>query len=782
MFTSYITFLSRNKVYTLINVFGLSISLMFVALICLYTQQEYAIDKAHSKADRIYSVGTITTHDGETHTFDCAHWRLQEHLRKRYPEIEATCAFRNNNLYANLPSGEKLETKVLFADKNFFELFDFQILEGDKLHLLENSSDVVVTKAYARRLFGNTDPLGKSIVFQDTLRLRISGVVETLGGSSIVPCDVAMRYEYTNLVSSSYTDDRMSNALSAQVVLLTKPGSNLPSKIDDMTRFFKQIYWFYQMPGNDAKANLLPFNQIYFSGTDSPEAITARGDRTLVNILFVVGIVILLFSIINYINLTVAQSGRRAKEMATRRLLGSSRKDIVLRLISESLLLCCIAIVVALTLAFLFAPAAGKLLNTQINVAAAFKPLNLCIGILFLAFTGILSGILPALYISRAKPIDVVRGTFRMQTKMTFGKLFIIFQSAVTIVLLAVSLTMTLQIKHLLNAPLGYSTKNLVNIPNCTDDTLKIKTFLAELKRLPFVEDATACMGTPLQRGNNYTMNINNKTISFQQLVGDKSYLKVFGLEVEQDNRIADPNGVFLNKQALAEMGLTAAARSIDFQQFGGKHPIRGILKDFRLGTITDGQSPIRFVQVDNGAFVPWEYVVKVTGDAVENYQSIQALYKKIFKLDLNEENPYVDQQLRKHFEQEIRISTIISLFAAIAIVISFLGLVAMSTYFIEQRNREIALRKVFGSSNRRVLTALIGTFLRYIVIAFVLAIAPIWWLMAPWLSHYSYRIALSPWIFLAAGGACLLLSFLTVFAQSYIAANTNPVHALKEE
>lgn len=209
---SYLTFLSRNKVYTAINVFGLSISLMFVLIIGVYTQEEYSTDKMHSKADRIYLQGYSMKYNGGEQVTTGSSWYMQKHLKARYPDIESSCAMSYSGLKATQKTGDKLPVKVLFADSTFYRIFDFELVQGDPNHVLDASNSAVVTEETAKKLYGNADPIGKPVILGDSIRLVVTGVARKMEGSSIVPADVVARFEYVRFYNPSLTDERMPNA------------------------------------------------------------------------------------------------------------------------------------------------------------------------------------------------------------------------------------------------------------------------------------------------------------------------------------------------------------------------------------------------------------------------------------------------------------------------------------------------------------------------------------------------------------------------------------------
>ena len=785
---SYLTFLSRNKVYTAINVFGLSVSLMFVILIGVYVQQEYSVDSGITKADRTVVMGIEWPEAGQRAIG--SHWRVQKLLRKRYPEIETSCAIHINQQGMKMPNEELVQKDVLYADSTFFRVFDYQLIKGDPEHALDSRDNVVVDEQFARLYFGDADPMGKTIPSLNGTPLKVTGIVRQMEGVHLHRFDLIERYELTEIFNPYLYAEHMGNATGADIYLVLKPtasvGDFIATKEKDMTDYFKTFFWMFQQEGSDAEVRLIPLSDLYFSKFESSNGHSDRGDQKLVNLLFTVGLVILLFAMINYINLTTAQSTYRSKEMAVRRLLGSQRADIMLRLIMESIVLCVLSLAIAILLAYYAAPVANVLLKTELHLSHLLEVKDVLLMAGLTLVVGVLAGVLPAVVMSRAKPIDIVRGTFRRQTKMLFSKVFIILQNVITIVMIACALVMVLQTDHLITAPLGFETENIMEIDNAVGsdeggaDSEAVDAFVKELMKIPGVKLVSKTAGTPAGYMNNSTFEMNHRQVSSWILEGDENYMKMFGLEVEREYPGAD--GSYVTRSYLEDCGLPDTVRSIYFPKGEYRRQIRGIIKPIHLRSITDGRSNVELVIHDRGeSFLPWQYAVKYEGDADEVFSRIKALYKERFHIDYNPDLPLVEQKIAKYYEKEVQLSAIITLFAVIAILISLLGLIAMSTYFIQQRQKEIAVRKVFGSTSRQIWTSLVRTFLIYVVVAFVIAVPIVWYFMSDWLSGYSYRISLSWWIFALAGLFCLMVSFVAVFIQSYLASNANPINHIKD-
>ena len=759
---SFLKFLSRNKGYTAIDVFGLSVSLMFV-------ERELNIDKQQANYDRIVAIGNEEFLESAV---PVSYW-----LEERYPEIEKVCpVITDQGKGKQIFYGDKkLTADLVYADSTFFDLFSFKVLDGDRDRLLEDPYSVVVSESFARKVFGNDNPIGKSLRISDSTSVMVTGVMEDINRSVIPNMDLLVRIERVTEFNQSLSKTNPGNAGSCVSFLLLKPGMDLQGRADEILSFFKERYWLYK---NDfmKEVRIVPLSEIYFGNTGVHSL--NRGDKRFSLVLMSVGILILIFAIINYINLTVAQAGQRAKEMATRRLLGSSRVELFLRLMLEATFLTVVSFIIGLMCAKAALPYANDLLQVRLTFDVLATPLWIGAIVAFIVLTGALSGLLPALMISSAKPIDVVRGTFRRQTKMVFSKVFITFQNVITIAMIAASLTMYLQIDHLIHAPLGYNTTNIIESNNVFRSKSEMERAEDLLRQLPMVKAVGHSNGTPSSGTNNMSGTYEGKSLSFQQVQVDSAAFHIFGFEIKSDNRVANADGGwYLNELAFKQMELTEDAPS--FKMYENTVPILGVIRDFQLRDITRKNSPVmfRFRNTESGWW-PWDYVIEVQGDPVEAYESVRKVFEEVSGIPF--EGRFIDQGIRAHFESQIRLAKIVVIFACIAILISLLGLLAMSTYFILQRSQEVAIRKVFGSDNRGILIRLVGTFLMYVGIAFVIATPLSWFFMKQWLEDYNYRITLSPLIFIAAGLFCLLISFLAVFFQSWNAANANPVESVK--
>lgn len=783
---SYFNFLKRNKAYALIDVLGLALSMMFVVLIGCYWWQETHIDKQHSKADRMYFVGLNWGGETGREIILGSNWRIQPILKEKFPEIEnSTALFRNQRWLIH--DGEHIQTNCYFVDSTFYDIFDFELLQGDRRTVLNDPRSVVVTPEYAHKVWGDVDPIGQTIVFNDNEEpFVVSGVMAPMTNTMLMsydhtPVDMLINFNMMKYVNSSMTAEGMNNATGAEVVLVAKDGYDLAADWQKYHDGLKDDYWILKLPEDKIRLALVPFDETYFSGIGSATGNFNIGNPKLTRLLFMTGLVILLFAIMNYINLTVSLAGKRAKEMATRRLLGESRGSIMRRLIYESTLLCAFSFAIGVGLSILAKPYAEGLLGTPIDMVACINPLTVAFAVVVILIMGLASGITPAVLISSVKPLDAVKGGVKRKSNMVFGKIFIVLQNVCTIVMVASAITMTMQVRHLITAPLGYDTHGVLQIAYPWVEE-KDDAFVSELKNLACVDKVSLCWTAPLERGNNNTMTLDGRTISFQTFYGDSCYMDLIGLKLKKDNHTTELPKVYVNSTSLAELGIDENA--VDFPYFDRRLTIGGILEDFLIGDVLSFQNPVIVFITNSGKdFGPWQILVRVKGDEAAAEQQIAEVFNRIYENGKYSAfyAQYLDQELESIYEKQSNLSIIIAIFACIAVVISMLGLIAMSTFYVQQRSKTIAVRKVMGSTSGAILKRLVAQFMSYVGIAALFSIPITYYVMNDWLSEYSYRIDLYWWIYAIAIVQAVIVCFVSVVVQSYRAANANPIVALRK-
>lgn len=775
---SYLTFLSRNKAYTAINVFGLSVSLMFVVLIGLYYEHETGVDQQIPDKERVVLVhpaGQSGTSRG-----------IIPLLRKQLPQIQSACAlFSMTNRHVQFAQDDYAKCDMLYVDSTYYDVFGFTLLEGDPHTALADEQSVVLEEGMARKLFPQGDAMGKPLTLNDKYKVFVRGIYRRTENSSIPQDDIVGRYELLREELPYFFNGIMGNFGSPDVYLKLNEGTDYKELIPQVNKILTEAYAQIGAGLEKLTFSLSPVADLYFS--DYGSNVCRRGEPALVMLIAIIGLIILAFAVMNYINLTVAQAGRRAKEMATRRLLGSLKRDIMVRMVLESTSLCAVSVAVSLLLAVAAIPYTNQLLETHISAMQLLSPLNMLFIVGTVVLLGAVAGIVPAQVMSAVQPIDVVRGTFRVRTKTTLGRAFMVVQHFITIVLVAVTGIFTHHTLHMIHAPLGYETDSLMAF-RIQQNAQKAMLFKQKLKALPGVENASVCFNVPLNGGfNNMGETETGKIIRFQRLYGDEDYLATLGIELKEKWGNGEYMNTYVSTDFHSTLGITPGTRTFKWKPIDQElMDIHGLLADFSLGTSRHQEheeSPEVTIVYEHKEYndnLPNFILIRVRGDKKETLEAVKQIYKEVYREDFTDSMPWMQQSVASAFQAESRLLTILSCFAGVALLISVLGLVAMSTYHIQQRRKEIAVRKVFGSGVAQMRRRLIGQFLSHVAVAALPAVPLVWWVAREYMNTQVVRIVWWPWIFIAVA-VVLLVSWLAVAVQSRMAAAEKPVKHIKD-
>jgi putative ABC transport system permease protein len=745
----------------------------FVLLLAVYIQRQLSTDSFQENADRIYVVAN-------DNSVQMGYW-LDKHLKNNFPEIEKGCCVANvASADAFTIGGELVYGSTMAADSTFFEMFSYALVEGNKADWRVSWDRCMVSREFANVHFGDKDPIGQVVTYNNgNYQLTVCGIYEDFGNSILKAPDVLLRGEIMTKINSA-NNEEMSNAGSGICFVMAYPGADLQARHSDILDWCEENFWVYKSQYD--KVRIIPLRDMYFleEGTRDGTETIQFGNRSFVNLLLAMCILLLAFAVLNYINMTTALTGFRAKEMATRRLVGADKRSIFLKVIAESTLICGISMLLAILLAEALSPAVSRMLEYQVSIFKAITPVNVLLVLGFIVVLGVLSGIVPALLIQKAQPIEIVRGTLRLKTKTVYSKVIIIVQNVVAIIMLVSALTMGLQIQHLVTADLGYNTKDILVVDNAFGQTGQIRPLLDRLRAEPCVEEVGQGDGIPLGGTNNWTMELpDGRWVSFQQIQGDDKYFDILGLKVKQDNH---QRAWWLNEYAFKQIGIEETATEFQSAQ-NGTRQIGGIYYDFKIRPLEADQSAAliynRGENPDDD--YPWVLLVKTTGDQAAAKKQVEAAVKEVFP-DRIFEGQYIEEMIEDGFKDESRVLNIVLIFTLLSILVSALGLFAMSSYYMQQEIRSVSVKKVFGADYSGVLKELVLSFMKMVGIAFVIGVPIAWFIMSRWLSGYGHRIDLHWWIFVLAGLAVAFIAAISVLYQSIKTARTNPAEALKKE
>ncbi len=792
-------FLRNNPLYAVINVVGLALSLMFVILIGDYTYRQLSIDKWHKNHERIYVLGT----EGRNTLMswpDCAH-----SLKDRYPEVEDVCCVYMQNGKIKHEDRVYEESQgdntgnIMLADSNFFKFFDFKMVQGDRETALDSPEKCVVTESLAKALFPDGDALGQPLQIEGTryvyvsdengdpydssLVYTVSGVIKDLDKTVLLneTAVIANLERAPQVLGYRLRNDLMANGPLGSTLsfLMMRPGANLNDKIEDLTSYCIESNPLFNFYG-DTKAALIPLDDLMFAPQNTGASGLQTGDKSLLGILLAVVLAILLFAVTNYINLTVANTGFRAKEMATRRLLGSNGLGISLELIGESTLMVFISFLIGGALALLLEDKMAVLFKGKIDILRDINFSTVSVSLLFIVLTGIISGIMPTVQLSKYKPIDVVKGSFRYHSKMVLSRIFIILQNVITMTMMTATLTILLQMDHLVKAPLGYNTQNIFRVSSDNPEVMR-----NALKGQPFVQGIGSFSGTSLD-GNYRSMSTRKDKDDNNLLVDlttwDKEFIDIMGINLVKDNHLSG-DVKYINEELAGKLGLKDDETAIYWGDDRNATQVAGIFSNFHMTNVLDPYQPFIITIKDTDEIEDPNFMVKTDGSP-DAWKKLCDLVKEVdgTSEDLDWKVQSVDATVRASLEEEKNTMRIVGIFTGVAVLISILGFIGMSLFFIRQRKKEIGVRRIMGSTTNEVLTLLLTKFCAPLLVSFIFAVPLSWFIMDKWLEGFSYRIGLNLWIFIASGAVSLLIAVISIFFQTLHAAHSNPADAIRAE
>lgn len=762
--------LGRNKLYTCIIVLGFSLALTFVILLGAYIRQELSVDQFHVNKERVFRAVTENRSNFAP--------PIGGYIQNTCPEVECyTRLYQNSESVENLQH-EKIAFHFLMADSTFFRMFSFRLLEGEPSEVLKIANSVVLTRSYARKLYGDEEAVGKELVCNGSHRLVVTGVMEDMPENTHFDrCDAVVPFPFLEDLwgwrGLMHNYDNSSFGL----YVMAKPGTDLPSKAPQMLKDFQEKYWLYQR-GYAKEFAFEPLTDSYFGGKAGSG--THGNSRMLVTLLAAIALVILLLALINYNNLSVAQAGFRAKEAAVKKLLGTGNRELFRQFIGESMILCFISFGLAVGFSFLFQPVFNQLLDTHVVLQEHLTvPVVLSV-VLAIALLGVIAGLAPAFLITRFNPVDVVKGAFRKKSKGIYSKVLISFQYTIAIALIVCTIVIWRQTDFLRHYQLGFDQENVICINNSGLSGEQKEALRSEFEKIPQVVGVSFVCGTPVDGGNNNSFTYKDRALSFQVFKVDTAFFRLMGIEVKRNDVALSSGGLWLNEAGVKALELDSMPTECDF---GGSNsiPVLGVVKDFHFRDLTQEVGPACFKPLGEKEW-PWSILVKVnTADIGRAYKQVTATYKEFTNGALTEAS-FMDQTINQWYEGSERTGRLIGYFSGLAIVLSMMGILAMAAYFIQQRVKEIGIRRVNGATVSEVLRMLVNSFMKWILLAFVLACPVAWYAMTNWLSGFAYRIDLSWWIFGVAGMFAALIALLIVGWQSVKAAMVNPVHSLKNE
>ena len=792
---SYLKFLSRNKLYTAIEAVGLAVSLAFVILIGSYVVQQYEVAHESPQWKRTFVLGT-------DEFLGLTYWDKEE-LEMNIPEVQA--ATHLAMLWQPLirEGNELLQCAGMEADADFFKVFpEYHLVEGSAEDFV-GKDDVLISESLARKLSVDGDNLIGKIINVNESDRTIKGIFADFDGTFFMPYDIITHISATWAAEQERNFGSIGNYTTWFRVREDADPADVRAKVSALLHKNYDPIWSAEKV-NAWKAYRM--DEAFFT-TGNSNGLTRQGNAQMLRLLTVVVLLLLLSAIFNYVNLSLALTGKRSKEMATRRLLGADKTGILWKYIGESVAFTAVCFGAALLLADLLAPMMNSLVSTgdpdelmlgigdtSVRLSFMMTPGYILAYIAGILLLGTICGLLPAVVASRYEPIDVIKGTLRRRSKMVLSKVFIVVQNVLSVFLIALALVMEVQMRHMLTRPMHAATENLYYIEYSARDYDMMKLFKDKVEALPFVTKAGVGRGIPGLI--NMTMGIKvdeEHHVDMPVILCDSTYFKLLGLEVEEDFGHPLTHSLWMSRSAF-----NAAAVSDTSTVFPRRINMNGAQPEFIGGVVTDyptrpasesSQNPNGGVIVTRAEELRYAncMLIGTTGEDDSYDKAIRQAYREYRLETSGVEEPawrygFVRDINKKMLAPVKRTLRLVELFAVLAVLISLLGLLAMSTYFADENTKQIAVRKVFGSDVTHETWRNVRSYMILVGVACLVGIPLAVWAAQVYLQRFAYRVENYGWVFVVAVIISLAIAFGTVLWQTLKAAKTNPAVELKKE
>lgn len=793
MFKNYLKIAVRNlwkhRGFSFLNIMGLAIGLTAGFLILLYVVFELSYDSFHTKGDNIYRVVADIQTPSELIEADRPAWAVTKHLETEFEEIQASVRIMDLGPLVRNGNIKYQEPEMVAVDSAFFKVFDFELLQGNPDKVLVEPYTMVVSESSAKKYFGEQNPIGQTLlVSDDAFPVKVTGVMADIPENSHIRPEMLLSLTTFTQSLNPETDQQWGNYGAAAYVLLNQNTDHklLESKFPD----FLERNNGENMKESKMFVTLLlePFKDVYLQ---SARGGNGNGSMTNVYIFSIVAIFILLIACINFINLTTARSVERAKEVGIRKVIGAEKSQLGLQFIGESVIISFFAFILTVVLTALFLPAFNNMAGKIISEGIFANPLHIGMLLLIALAIGVLAGIYPAFVLSSFRPVSVLKGSFSTGTQGTLlRKGLVITQFTISIALIIGTIIIYHQMNFMRSQELGFDKEQtLVLETNVSPSQTSLKL---AIETLPGV--ASTSLGSAVPGGGNsgaYS-EIENKDGDMQvanldAYFVDYDYLDQFELKVlagrgfSRDFVTDTTEAMVINEMAVKLFGYSTPEEAIGakFDQWGRQGQIVGVIKDFHFRSLQQNIPPltIRMEEGNTGLIT-----VKLKPENIQ--QTVASIEEKWQTILPNAPFNYyfLDEFFDRQYRTEERFGNLFLSFAALAILISCLGLLGLAAYSTLQRRREIGIRKVLGSSISGVVNLLSLDFLKLVGIAFLIATPLAWFFMNSWLEDFAYRIDIQWWMFALAGGCALLIALLTVSFHAVKAAIVNPVKSLRSE
>ena len=758
--------MSRNKLYTAIEAVGLAVSLAFVIIIGSYVWQQYAVTWENPDRERVYVPGT-PGFPALTYGFPDAIGDI--------PEIESVSRMCNVVVHPVI-RGENTEAESVGVEPEFFEICpQFRFVEGSA-DVLSVPNNAILSASFARK---HSLSVGEALDITGSSYV-VGAILEDLKGTVIKPYDIFLN-------AAVYKDEwqPFDNYGSTVTLIKVRPETDRKELYDKLESVCKDVYSSIYGQSFFEHLELSRYDELFFKET---EGFFRHGDKATLRILMLVGLLLLLSAILNYINLSVALTGKRAKEMAVRQLSGASRAGIIWKYVAESIAFTAVCFAAGLLLAEAFCPAMNALLNNpDIPIKIIWSPGYVFAYIVIILLVGVLCGIFPAMMSGRYNPVDVMKGGYRRRSKMVFSKVFIVLQNALAVILIALAITMEAQMHKTQERPMNCNIENIFFLKDFSgEDNAPLKD---ALEALPCVRRIGRSSGVPgsINMGQ-YSTTRDGQDILYKLIRMDSTAFSMFGFEILEDFHAPQFNSVWFSDKSFAATGFDSDYHDISgtlSRRTKGCEQVAGVFKSFPTNNANIGEEDYAIVSLMRSEDIPFAgWVIETTPDRKAAKAQIMEAYDNCIKGKqiYGSLAFWVDENIAEAWKPARNNMRLVEIFMLLSIIIALLGLVAMSTYYADEKSRDIAVRKVFGGTVDTEAQRTIREYMVLVGIACVIGIPIAVYAAQEYLKDFIYRLEGYWWIFVVAVLLTGLIAFVSVIWQVLKAAKTNPAIELKKE
>lgn len=789
--------LRKNKLYSSVNIIGLTIGLVGCLLIGIYVWNELTYDRFHKNADRIARIIMETRSSGSANQIALTGTKVGPEFKRSFPQVETYV--RTMKYPLSLANGEKAfdEKNVLYADADFFSMFSFPLLRGNAATVLDGPQKIVLTEKVAKRYFGNDDPIGKVLrINGGTKEYEVTGLVADAPLNSQIQYDIIISFASTN----AFKTEKWSEANYVTYLLLNN--KNQIGELDAAIQpFMKKISKDeLRVPENSGYKtfHLEPLRSVHlYSGVAS--GLEANGNITYIYVLSVVAILILLIACVNYTNLATAQSVSRGTEIGVRKVMGAGKSQLLKQFLGESFVITCIGLVLAIVVSIILLPMFNGITGKEFTASLFFSPLFLLTAVVLCIMISLIAGAYPAFVLSNTKLVNILKSGLRVSNSGGgLRKSLITFQFVIAIFLVAATFIVVKQVSFIQNKKIGYNREQVVVLPVDYKTRAVYDQMKAAIMANPNVISVTGAYEDPtsIGWGDGIVTDDGNgqKELSLNATPVDLDYLKTMGMELaagrdfiksdfatqDTSNNGENYRGTYIiNEKAARDLGWTAEQAIGKTVSRGVPGPVVGVVKDFHFESLHTAIGPL-LIFLDTSLVS--QMFVKVKA---ENTASTIASLGNIWKTRVTHrpfDYHFLDEDFNALYKAEERTAKIFTLFAGLAIILACLGLFALAAFTTIQRTKEIGIRKILGANVTNITVLVTKQFLSLVGIAILIATPLAWWAGNTWIRDFAYRTDLSWWIFAIAGLSAVVIALATVSYHAIRAAMSNPVKSLRSE